>query len=146
MKTAPIAFCCGCLSSVPPKSSGVRSTVSGQETPRLQQAKFLQTAAVKDMDYRHPQALNKSLMMALAGCAWIGEHRNCLITGPTGAGKSYLACALGQKACREGFSVLYFRLPRLAMDRGNGRYLKLPAGFAKTDLLILDDWGTSRPR
>lgn len=118
-------------------------------TTRLQKAKFRQTAAVEDIDYRHPRALDKSLMMALAGCAWIGEHRNCLITGPTGAGKSYLACALGQKACREGYSVLYFRLPRLfqelAMARGDGRYLKLLAGFAKTDLLILDDWGTSRP-
>ena len=85
--------------------------------------------------------------MSLAGCQWISEHRNCLITGPTGSGKSYLACALGQKACREGYSVVYYRVPRLfqelAIARGDGRYLKLLAGFAKTDLFILDDWGIS---
>ena len=114
---------------------------------RLKKARFRQSATVEDIDFRHPRGLNKSLMMSLAGCQWISEHRNCLITGPTGSGKSYLACALGQKACREGYSVVYYRMPRLfqelAIARGDGRYLKLLAGFAKTDLFILDDWGLS---
>ena len=115
---------------------------------RLKKARFRQAATVEDIDYRHPRGLDKSSMLSLSGCKWIGERHNCLITGPTGVGKSYLACALGQKACREGYSVLYFRLPRLFRDlaiaRGDGRYLRLLASFAKTDLLILDDWGTDR--
>ncbi len=115
---------------------------------RLKKAKFRQAASVEDIDYRHPRGLDKAVMLALSSCRWIAEHHNCLITGPTGAGKSYLACALGQKACREGYSVQYFRVPRLfrelAIARGDGRYLKLLAGFAKTDVLILDDWGTDR--
>lgn len=114
----------------------------------LKKAKFRQAASVEDIDYRHPRGLDRAVMLALSSCRWIAEHHNCLITGPTGAGKSYLACALGQKACREGYSVQYFRVPRLlrelAIARGDGRYLKLLAGFAKTDVLILDDWGTDR--
>jgi len=115
---------------------------------RLRKARFRQTATVEDIDWRHRRGLDKSLMLSLSNCRWIREHRNCLITGPTGVGKSYLACALGQKACREDYTVLYFRLPRLwrelAIARGDGRYQKMLAGFAKTDLLILDDWGMAR--
>ena len=115
---------------------------------RLQKAKFRLAACVEDIDYRHPRGLNKSLMLTLTSCQWIKKHQNCLITGPTGAGKSYLACALGQKACREGFSVLYFRMPRLfrelAIARGDGSYLKRLTRFSKMDLLVLDDWGTAR--
>lgn len=113
---------------------------------RLKKAKFRQAAVIEDIDYRHPRGLDKSLMLSLSNCGWVAKHNNCLITGPTGAGKSYLACALGQKACREGWSVLYFRVPRLfqelAVAKGDGRYLKMLTSFAKTDLLVLDDWGT----
>jgi DNA replication protein DnaC len=115
---------------------------------RLRKAKLRQSATIEDIDFRHPRGLDKSLMLSLANCRWIAERRNCLIVGPTGAGKSYLACALGHKSCREGYSTLYYRVPRLfqelAIARGDGRYLKLLAGLAKTDLLILDDWGTAR--
>lgn len=112
---------------------------------RLKRAKLRQNAAIEDIDYRHPRGLDKSTVLALASCKWIRNHQNCIITGPTGAGKSYLACALAQKACREGFSVLYQRIPRmfqeLAAARENGRYPRLLATYARTELLVLDDWG-----
>lgn len=112
---------------------------------RLKKAKLRHQAVVEDIDYRHPRGLDKSLMLSLSSCEWIKEHHNLLITGPTGIGKTWLACALAQKACREGYSALYTRLPRLLQDlgiaRGDGRYLKVMTDLAKTDLLILDDWG-----
>ena len=115
-------------------------------TGRLAKARLRQAAALEDVDWRTPRGLDKSVVLALGSCQWIGQHQNCLITGPTGVGKSWLACALGHKACREGYSVLYLRLTRLwrelAVARGDGRYLKLLAGLARMDLIILDDLGT----
>lgn len=114
---------------------------------RLTKAKLRQNACIEDIDYRHPRGLDKSLMLSLASCQWIRKHHGCIITGPTGAGKTYLACALGQKACREGYSVLYRRLSRLlgelTIAKGDGRYLKLLATLERTDLLVIDDWGTT---
>lgn len=114
-------------------------------TTRLRQAKFRLSAELEDIDYRHPRGLDKSLMLSLASCQWVQERRNILITGPTGIGKTWLACALGQKACREGYTVLYLRLPRLLQEipiaKGDGRYPKFMASLAKTDLIVLDDWG-----
>lgn len=114
---------------------------------RLKKAKLRLTATLEDIDYRQPRGLDKGLMLSLANCDWIRQHHNTIITGPTGAGKTYLACALGHKACREGFSVQYHRIPRLftdiAMTKGDGRYPKLLTALAKTDLLILDDWTTA---
>lgn len=111
---------------------------------RLKAARLRETAAVEDIDYRHPRGLDKALMQGLASCAFIREHLNVFITGPTGAGKTYLSCALGNKACREGYSVSYVRLPRLleslGIGRGDGRYAKLLDGLARADLLILDYW------
>ena len=99
----------------------------------------------RDVDYRTPRGLDRTVFLKLAGCDWIREHRHCLLTGPAGVGKSWLACALGYKACRENLSVLYQRVPRLfatlALARGDGRYAKLLKQFARVDLLILDDWG-----
>ena len=113
---------------------------------RLAKARLRQAAALEDVDWRTPRGLDKSVVLALGSCQWIAQHQNCLITGPTGVGKSWLACALGHKACREGYSVLYLRLTRLwrelAVARGDGRYLKLLAGLARMDLIILDDLGT----
>jgi len=112
---------------------------------RLKKARLRLNAALEDIDYRSPRGLDKSLILSLASCRWIEDHLNILITGPTGAGKSYLACALAQKACREGYRALYFRLPRLlqelAMARGDGRYGKVLTNLAKNDLLVIDDWG-----
>lgn len=111
----------------------------------LKKAKLRLNASIEDIDYRHPRDLDKSLILSLASCQWVEEHNNILIIGPTGVGKSYLACALAQKACREGYRTLYFRLPRLlqelAMARGDGRYGKMLINLAKNDLLVIDDWG-----
>ncbi len=113
---------------------------------RLRKAKLRQNnACVEDVDFRIRRGLDKGLLLALASCDWIAQHRNVLITGPTGVGKTYLACALAQKACREGYTVQYLRMPRLFADlrlaHADGRYPKLMAGLAKTHLLVLDDWG-----
>lgn len=112
---------------------------------RLKKARLRQQASIEDIDYRHQRGLDKSLMAHLASCTFISEHHNLIITGPTGSGKTYLSCAIAQKACREGFSAHYIRLPRLLPElhiaKGDGRYGRLLASFAKTDLLVLDDWG-----
>ena len=112
---------------------------------RLKQAKLRLTAAIEDIDFHHPRGLDKSLVLNLAGCRWICEHHNVIVTGPTGVGKSYLACALAHKACREGFRTFYVRAPRLFDDlvlaKADGRYRKILAAFAKLDLLVIDDWG-----
>jgi len=113
---------------------------------RLRKAKLRQkSACVEDIDYRARRGLDKGLFLSLSSCDWIAQHRNVLITGPTGVGKTYLACALAQKACREGHTVQYLRLPRLfeelVLAHADGRYHKLMAGLARTDLLVLDDWG-----
>lgn len=113
---------------------------------RLRKAKLRQkNACVEDIDFRTRRGLDKELVLFLGSCEWIAQHRNVLITGPTGVGKTFLACALAQKACREGYTVQYLRLSRLledlALAHADGRYPKLMTGLARTDLLVLDDWG-----
>lgn len=112
---------------------------------RLRKAKLRQNACVEDVDFRHPRKLDKTLFMNLADGRWLKEHNNVLLIGPTGVGKTYLACALAQKACRQGYSALYFRLPRLLHDlsiaKADGRYDKMLTAIGRIDLLVLDDWG-----
>ena len=111
---------------------------------RLRHAKLRESAVIEDLDTRTPRGLDKALMLLLATCKWIAEHLNCLICGPTGIGKTWIACALAHKAAREGYSVLYARLPRLLTEldlgRADGRYPKLMKALAKVDVLILDDF------
>ena len=112
---------------------------------RLRKAKLRQNGSIEDIDFRHPRGLDKSLVLRLSECQWIKDHNSLIITGPTGVGKSFLACAFAQKACREGFNTLYLRMTKLFEDlslaKGDGRYLKLLTSFAKADLLVLDDYG-----
>ena len=115
-------------------------------TRLLQLAKLrLPAAAVEDLDFRTARGLDRALLLRLAGCEWIRHHQTVLIVGATGTGKTYLACALGQSACRHGLTVRYVRLPRLlnelGLARADGSYGKLLATLAKADLLMLDDWG-----
>ena len=112
---------------------------------RLQHAKLRQQACVEDIDYRNPRGLDRALFQKLAEGEWINAHDNLALTGPTGVGKSWLASALGHKACRDNRSVLYQRVPRLfedlALARGDGRHRRLLRNLGRADLLILDDWG-----
>jgi DNA replication protein DnaC len=112
---------------------------------RARAARLRHSAAIEDVDYRAPRGLDRALFLKLTTSDWIRARRNLLITGPTGVGKSWLACALGDKACRDDLSVLYHRMPRLfaalALARGDGRYGKLLRSIARIKLLILDDWG-----
>jgi DNA replication protein DnaC len=112
---------------------------------RARAARLRQSASVEDVDYRAARGLDRGLFLKLAGCDWVRARHNLIITGPCGVGKSWLACALGQKACREDFSTIYHRVPRLfsslALARADGRYARVLRQIARTDLLILDDWG-----
>jgi DNA replication protein DnaC len=108
------------------------------------------SACIEDVRASPQRGLDKAMLRQLGSCAWIGEHLNVLITGPTGVGKSYLASALGQAACRKGLRVAYRRMPRLfdelALGRADGSYARVLARLAKADLLILDDLGLGSPK
>jgi len=112
---------------------------------RARAAKLRHAASVEDVDYRAVRGLDRSLFLKLAAGDWIRARHNLLVTGPCGVGKSWLACALGHRACRDDFSVAYHRLPRLfaalALARNDGRYTRMLRAIARLDLLILDDWG-----
>jgi DNA replication protein DnaC len=111
----------------------------------LKEAKLKLQASIEDIDYKTSRGIEKSVLINLASCNWIRNHQNLLISGPTGVGKTFLACALAQKACREGFRTLYLRIPQffyqIALGRADGTYGNLMKKFSKTHLLVLDDLG-----
>jgi DNA replication protein DnaC len=117
-------------------------------TTRLRHARFRQAACLEDVDYRHSRGLAKSLMLELASSRWVAQHQAIILTGKTGTGKSFLACALGHKACRDGYPVLYKRASRLfdelAQARADGTYLHALRRIAKVAVLVLDDFGLER--
>jgi len=112
---------------------------------RLREAKLRQRATVEELDFHVSRRLDRAFILDLAGCEWIRRYHNLIITGPTGVGKTYLACALGHRACVMGYRVRYHRVGRLlselALGRGDGSYLEAMKALAKVQLLILDDWG-----
>lgn len=115
---------------------------------RLRAAALRQNASLSELDYRARRGLEKRLILTLASCEWVRRHQNVLVTGATGVGKSFIACALAHTACLEGHTALYQRLGRLLDDlelsRGDGRYLKLLKSLSAIDVLVLDDWGLAR--
>lgn len=112
---------------------------------RLGKAKLRQNAAFEDISFKKQRGLDRSLVISLGSGDWIRQHNNCLITGPTGVGKSFLACAIANKICRDGASVLYTRASRLFADlaiaKADGSHGRRLLALARIDLLILDDWG-----
>ena len=119
--------------------------IDKRQQARMRYAKLRQQATPEDVDYRAPRGLDRALFQKLLVGEWIGAHEGVLICRPTGIGKSWLACALGHKACRLNRSVLYVRVPRLfsdlALARGDGRYGRLMRTVSRVDVLIVDDWG-----
>jgi DNA replication protein DnaC len=111
----------------------------------LKNARLKLNACVEDIDYKAPRGIDRSVLMRLMSCEWIRKHQNIIVTGPTGVGKTFIACALANKACREGYRSFYIRSPKfsyqLALGRGDGSYGKTITKLAKAHVLVLDDLG-----
>ena len=116
----------------------------------LKEAKLrLTSACVEDIDYPARRELDKAVVRQLATCRWVQEHQNVVVTGATGTGKTYVACALAQQACRKGFRAVYRRATRLfhelTIARADGTYVRVLSRLARTDVLVIDDWGLAAP-
>ena len=112
---------------------------------RLRTARLRYPATLEAVDFTHARRLNRQQILTLGACAWVAERHNVIVTGPCGIGKSFLACAFVERACRRGFAARYVRMPRallheLAVGRGDGSYIRLLARRAQLDLLAIDDW------
>jgi DNA replication protein DnaC len=120
-------------------------------TRRLREAKLrLGQACLEDIDYAPKRELDRAKIRQLASCRWIEEHHNIIVSGATGVGKTFIACALAQQACRKGYRVIYRRVPRLFEElnlaRADGSYANLLSKIARMDVLVLDDWGIAPVR
>jgi len=112
----------------------------------LREAKLrMSNACLENLDFSPKRELDKTVMRQLGNCRWVAEHQNVLVTGATGTGKTYVACALAQQACRKGYRAIYRRVPRLfeelTLAHADGSYARLLARLAKANVLVLDDWG-----
>jgi len=111
---------------------------------RLRNAKLRLSACIEDLDVKATRGLDRTVVTSLATSDWLKRHQNVIVTGPTGTGKTYVACALAQKACRDSYTVFYQRAPRLFQDlslaKADGRYHKIMTGLAKKDLIVIDDF------
>jgi DNA replication protein DnaC len=116
---------------------------------KLSNAKLRQAATLEDIDYQHSRNLDPSFIQNLATLDWLKQKHNLIITGPTGVGKTFLACAFAHQACRKDFSAYYSQTNKLLQDlaiaKHDGRYFRLLSKLSKTSLLILDDWGLDNP-
>jgi DNA replication protein DnaC len=114
---------------------------------RLSRAKLKQQASIEDLNFRHPRQLDRGVIRSLSTCDWVREHHNIAITGPSGIGKTFLCCALLEKACREGFTTLYFGAEKffrtLSIAFADGSLDKLLSQMARIDILAIDDWGVA---
>ena len=112
---------------------------------RLRNAKFKLEACIEDVNYCTSRGLKRAQIDQLSSSEWVGFHQNLILTGPTGTGKTFLACAVGQKACRDGYRVRYYVAAKLFRELSaahvDGSFMRLSDKLTKTDLLLIDDWG-----
>jgi DNA replication protein DnaC len=115
---------------------------------RLKRAKLKQQACIEGIDFSPRRGIDKNAVLTFANCQWVKEHRNIIITGFTGVGKSYMSCALAHQACMRGHTSLYVRAPRLFSElevaKADGRYDRVLKSYSKADILIIDDWGLTK--